>query len=72
MVPLQSRSNDADPSNPRGAELNRFSIAFTVTAGLFVAFRIGIRASRKLLGWDDLWIGIAFVCHTLSNLEDAR
>lgn len=64
MAPLLGRdhvANELDLGNPGGDELIRFCIAFTTTAGVFVAFRVGIRAKRKLLGWDDFWIGVAFV-----------
>ena len=62
MAPLQTRGGGTVPANPRGAELIRYGVAFTATAGVFVAFRIGIRAKRKLLGWDDFWIVVALVC----------
>ena len=72
MAPLRSRdlhARDLDLGNPGGDELIRFCIAFTTTAGVFVAFRVGIRAKRKLLGWDDFWIGVAFVsiCESLHH-----
>jgi hypothetical protein len=48
-------------SNPRGSQLNHICIAFTAVAAFFVISRIIIRAKRKVLGFDDLWIVIALV-----------
>lgn len=47
--------------NPRGMELLKCSLGVTITAGAFVVLRLGLRARKKLLGWDDFWIVWAMV-----------
>lgn len=49
------------PPNPRGAELVRECVGFTITALILVALRFGIRIKRKALGYDDLAVLIALV-----------
>ena len=53
-------SNTKQP-NSRGTELTNVCIALTATAAVFVVLRMGVRAHRKLLGFDDLFIVISLV-----------
>lgn len=51
----------SDPSQDRGPTVIGFLVGFTLVAIIFVGLRLGIRIHRKLLGWDDLMIGIAML-----------